>query len=649
MREAVLIVATSKQRLEIPLDAQPVTIGRHPSNRLCLDEDLISRHHCVIESRGETFVVTDLGSRNGTKLNGEKIASATMKPGDLLKIGAVVMEIQPIEKAAALAELAPGPATVKAPEAGTPAKVEPSASATPVEPASTPSKTPPAQIATDAEPPTQPQPERPARQSLFGKFRSGKGRSVAKGDEAAHEPAAELEEATATPVPSEIVDAQRPGMFEEEDNQEPSLHLNYTLTELRRINSALKMPYGEDQITLINTRDELVRPAADYGPSGESVLRAMLLACLQARATDLHIEPKPEHFLVRMRVDGVMLNLVKMHHVVGARVLRVVKVLADADITKKMVMQEGHFRLRAPDRTVDYRVSLTPVMAGQKLVIRVLDPVTSPQHIARLGLPNWMAENVHQTIRRDAGMILVCGPTGSGKTTTLYAIIRDIDVTTRNVITIEDPVEYQISGVTQIPINNDQGNTFTTLLRSVLRQDPDVLLLGEIRDPETARIAMQAAATGHLVLSTVHAKDTIGAIFRLMDLGAEPRLVASALNLVLAQRLVRLLCPACKKAVTPSFRDTSRMGRHGEGLKYLYVPAGCPRCLNTGYSGRQGLFELLTTTQEIRDVLLTQGTLGDLRKAIERTVFETLLDSGYKMVAQGLTDFEEVDRVAGRD
>ena len=231
-----------------------------------------------------------------------------------------------------------------------------------------------------------------------------------------------------------------------------------------------------------------------------------------------------------------------------------------------------------------------------------------------------MFEEIQKAMKADSGMVLVCGPTGSGKTSTLYAVIRDIDVSERNVVTIEDPVEIQLDGVTQIPVNEAQGNTFAALLRSVLRQDPDAILVGEVRDPETARIALQAAITGHLVFSTVHSKDTIGTIFRLLDLGVEPYLVASGLQLVLAQRLVRKLCPACKIADASRRPSSSRAwARPAKACEKIYSPRGCPKCVGTGFVGRRGVFELLKVTDEMREIIMKNPSVAEIQKTLADT------------------------------
>jgi type II secretory ATPase GspE/PulE/Tfp pilus assembly ATPase PilB-like protein len=259
-----------------------------------------------------------------------------------------------------------------------------------------------------------------------------------------------------------------------------------------------------------------------------------------------------------------------------------------------------------------------------------------------------MVDRVKRACNQDHGMLLVCGPTGSGKTTTLYNALREIDRQALNVVTIEDPVEYQLEGVTQIPIDEGKGNTFNQLLRSVLRQDPDVILVGEVRDEETARTAMQAAMTGHLVFSTVHAKDTISAVFRLLDLKVEPYLVANSLDLVLAQRLVRVLCDHCKRAVPLTPAQSIRIGKWMAGKTSVQTATGCGRCLRTGYRGRRALFELLDFTDELRDTVLKEPTIAAMKKVIETGLFTTLAQFGWRLVAEGATTLDEVDRVAGQ-
>ncbi len=414
--------------------------------------------------------------------------------------------------------------------------------------------------------------------------------------------------------------------------------------------------FTDGEIALLNARGQVAhasrdpsdrKAAAEQGKETITILRLLLLLCFRIKASDIHIEAKRDDYQVRIRADGNMIEVVRLGKDLGTRLTAVVKILCDIDIAQRNIIQEGHFSSQVPGRRVDYRVSFAPAMFGQKLVMRILDSANTPLYVWDLQMPDWMAEEIERAIQQESGMVLVCGPTGSGKTTTLYACVRSIDSGERNVVTIEDPVEIQLEGVTQIPVNVEQGNTFASLLKSVLRQDPDAILVGEIRDAETARIAMQAAMTGHLVFSTVHARDTLGTVFRLLDLGMEPYLVAQGLHMVLAQRLVRQLCPYCKTAVKPTDEQLQRMGDAAKGVTQLFAPAGCPRCLSTGWAGRRVVFELLNVNDRLRDVLLKNPNMADIEQTLKGTRFQRLQTSGYQLVAEGVTGFDEVDRAVG--
>jgi general secretion pathway protein E len=413
--------------------------------------------------------------------------------------------------------------------------------------------------------------------------------------------------------------------------------------------------FTDRQIALINARGKLAYPADPKRDVGEAItiLRLIMLVCFRSRATDIHIEPKMDDVHVRIRVDGTMVDAVKLSKELGVKLLSSVKVMCDIDIAQRNIVQEGHFSARVPTKTkkemterrVDYRVSFAPAMHGQKLVVRVLDTANAPLHIDDLQLPVKAREIIRRTSEQDAGMILVCGPTGSGKTTSLYAILRDIDISQRNVVTIEDPVEIQLDGVTQIPVNDAQGNSFSALLRSVLRQDPDVILVGEIRDAETARVAVQAGMTGHLVFSTVHSRDTISGMFRLLDLGVEPYVVASGLHVVVAQRLVRQLCPHCKVAKAPTPQQAKTLASVGiTNVKQIFQPKGCKKCFGTGHFGRRGVFEILVATPKLRDALLKNPTIEGCRAALTPEGYIGMEDSGYRLVAEGAAGFDEVEK-----
>lgn len=413
---------------------------------------------------------------------------------------------------------------------------------------------------------------------------------------------------------------------------------------------------SDADVTVLNARGQVAQPPPNTtnkkgkpveGRETITLFRLIVLTCFRLHASDLHIEPKQEFWSVRIRVDGQMVDVLRLNKDLGTRLSAMVKILCDIDIQFRNTVQEGRFAVTLPDRRVDYRISFAPSVYGQKLVVRVLDEANAPRYIWDLGLPDWMFKELEKAVQLDSGMVLVCGPTGSGKTTTLYSVLRSIDVGQRNVVTIEDPVEIQIEGVTQLPVNEEQGNTFAALLRSVLRQDPDAILIGEIRDQETARTAMQSAMTGHLVFSTVHAKDSVSTVFRLIDLGVEPYLVSSGLHLVMAQRLVRQLCPFCKVPVKPTPEQLKRMGKYAEGLSTIFTSRGCRRCLKTGFAGRRVVFEMLMNSAALRDVLMKSPTPGEIAKALEPTRFMTLLDTGYQLVAEGVTTLEEVERSVG--
>ena len=403
---------------------------------------------------------------------------------------------------------------------------------------------------------------------------------------------------------------------------------------------------GDDPVGLIDADGKSSSALAGNAP-GPMALRMTLLLAGKSRATDIHIEPKLGKYTVRFRVDGQMLHICDWPEKVGNLVLGVSRAAAQMQTQGNDAVQDGRFGAKFKNRKVDYRVSITPSVHGAKLVLRVLDSSNTPRSLLELGLPPNMHEKIRKVCTKEQGFVLVCGPTGSGKTTTLYNALREIDRETTNVVTIEDPVEYQLDGVTQIPIDEARGNTFKELLRSVLRQDPDVILVGEIRDEETARTAMQAAITGHLVFSTVHSKDSISAVFRVLDLKVEPFLVASSLDLAVAQRLVRHLCEVCKKARTVKPGEATRMGKYLDGKHEICGPVGCAACLRTGYRGRKAIYEMLEFTDELRDVVLTTPTIQDMRRIVERDGFTTLLKAGYRAVSQQVTDLDEIERVCG--
>lgn len=407
-------------------------------------------------------------------------------------------------------------------------------------------------------------------------------------------------------------------------------------------------------LTLRNARllDRHSKPRA-IGESGtteaETALLEIVLTAIQIRVSDIFIEPGESGFALRARIDGLLQPMAQIKKPLGLALLNAIKILCEIDLSKRSMIQEGTFVVALPDRRVDLRVSILPVSDGQKAAIRILDKARIPDNLASLGMDEDLLSEVRRALAQDAGMIVVSGPTGSGKTTTLYTILQGIDAHQRNVVTIEDPIEYRIDQATQIAIDPGHQVTFASVLASVLRQNPDVILVGEIRDKETASLAMHASSTGHLVLTTAHARDALGTIFRLLDLGIEPVQIAGSVSLAVAQRLIRLLCPHCKRPFRPDARMIRDLRLDERQSVELFVPVGCARCMQTGYAGRTAIFEVMRFTPALRDVILTRPTVAQVRKAAGDWLFRTLSDSGRRKVLQGLTSFEESERVASGD
>ena len=435
---------------------------------------------------------------------------------------------------------------------------------------------------------------------------------------------------------------------EEECSPERERLLNEARVQLNNLRTAGGDPGFElNELALLNRQGHVVHAGQIDETTSPAVriLRLLFYGALRTRATDIHFEPVTDGFQIRFRIDGTMLRVVLLPQGLARSVLSVVKILADLDITGRDQIQDGTIGLKG-DRAVDCRVSFTPTMHGEKLVVRLLNTADVPRLLSQLGLPPAMLRQVRSVCHLDTGMMIVSGPTGSGKTTTLYTALRCIDYQTRNVVTIEDPIEYHIDGITQIPTSAEKGLTFHQILRSVLRQDPDVILLGEIRDRDTAQTAMQAAMTGHLVFTTLHARDAIGSIFRLLDLGCEAYMIAHSVTVCLAQRLIRVLCRKCKRPYTPKPSQLIRMGMQNERIKQLYTHVGCRRCMDVGFWGRQAIFELLSFNDELRDALMTTKTIHDIRRAAGEWTYQSLTESGFRKVAEGVTTLEEIERVA---
>jgi general secretion pathway protein E/type IV pilus assembly protein PilB len=370
----------------------------------------------------------------------------------------------------------------------------------------------------------------------------------------------------------------------------------------------------------------------------------VLKDAIELRASDIHLEPFEDEFRIRYRIDGELQEVpvpAQLKRFQPAIVSRV-KILSHLNIAEKRLPQDGRIKVRIESAEVDIRVSVIPMLHGEAVVMRLLRQNSTLRGLAEIGLNRRELEHFQHVLGMPHGIILVTGPTGSGKTSTLYTALNEINDSVRKIITVEDPVEYQLKGVNQIQVNEKSGLTFARGLRSILRHDPDVILIGEIRDAETAQIAVQASLTGHLVFSTLHTNDAPGALTRLVDMGVEPYLVASSLEAVLAQRLVRVLCPHCKQ-VDDSARAQSFKAKLGIAPdKTIFKSVGCRECRNTGFFGRHAIFEWMDTDEEIRQLILKSASTDQIRNVARKGGMRTLAEDGWRLVAAGVTTVEEV-------
>ncbi|MGD8257996.1 MAG: type II secretion system ATPase GspE [Desulfobacterales bacterium] len=369
---------------------------------------------------------------------------------------------------------------------------------------------------------------------------------------------------------------------------------------------------------------------------------------IKARASDIHIEPYQQSFTVRYRVDGILYDLLTPPKWIQPALISRIKVMAKMNIAEKRLPQDGRFEVKVGEQNIDLRVSTIPTAFGERVVLRLLNKSGSLLELPDLGLSPGRLKMLHRLVTSPNGIILVTGPTGSGKTTTLYAVLQSINKPDINIITIEDPIEYRIPGISQIQVNPKIDLTFAKGLRSIVRQDPDVILVGEIRDQETAEIAVQSALTGHLVFSTLHTNDSSSAITRLVDMGVEPFLISSSVLAVAAQRLVRVLCDNCKNAYRPNAIYLKSIGLSPNHFndRYIYKAAGCEKCINTGYSGRIGIFEIMVLTEKLKTLILETFDSNRIKAAARQQKMRTLRQDGLAKVLNGVTTVEEVLRVS---
>ena len=369
------------------------------------------------------------------------------------------------------------------------------------------------------------------------------------------------------------------------------------------------------------------------------------------RASDIHIEPRESGLYVRMRVDGIMRDILVVPKELQGSVISRIKVMSGLDIAERRIPQDGRFNVQARNKDIDLRVSTLPTVYGEKIVARLLDKSGGAITKESIGLTGSDLEKYEDMIRCKSGVILIVGPTGSGKSTTLYSIIGELNTKEVNLVTLEDPVEYNIDGANQVQINDKTGMTFASGLRAILRQDPDIIAVGEIRDGETADIAMRAAITGHVVLSTIHTNDAVGTIERLENIGVEPYLVASALRGIISQRLVRRICPHCKEEYEPDEDELMELGMAGKkGIK-LYRGAGCPRCFNSGYHGRIAVFEMLPMTHDVKNLIYAEATRDQIEDMLKdpSSGFVSMRDNAIRLMLEGTTTSAEVLRVTNED
>ena len=381
------------------------------------------------------------------------------------------------------------------------------------------------------------------------------------------------------------------------------------------------------------------------------LVNSIIERAINERASDIHLEPRETEMVVRMRIDGLMRTILTVPKDLQSSVISRIKIMSGLDISERRIPQDGRFNVRVRDKDIDLRVSTLPTVYGEKIVARLLDKSGGKLNKDNIGLSGHDMETFEKMIKCRSGVLLIVGPTGSGKSTTMYAMIGELNKPEVNMVTLEDPVEYNIDGVNQVPINEKTGMTFANGLRAILRQDPDIIGVGEIRDGETAEIAMRSAITGHVVISTIHTNDAVGTIERLEDIGVEPYLVSSALRGVISQRLVRRICPRCRTAYTPDEDELADLGLPNEEGVQFYKGAGCPECFDTGYRGRIAVFEMLIITGRVRRMIAEGASRGEIEAELKKpeSGFVSLRENALRLVREGVTTSSELLRVISEE
>ncbi|MCA9191146.1 MAG: Flp pilus assembly complex ATPase component TadA [Planctomycetales bacterium] len=409
----------------------------------------------------------------------------------------------------------------------------------------------------------------------------------------------------------------------------------------------------DDSAIELNSEDvyldsESIHVIADGSPV-INLVNYLIVQAVRQGASDIHIEPSQRSSIIRFRVDGRLREIIKPRRDLHPAMVSRIKVMSKLDIAEQRKSQDGRFHVRVDQRDVDLRVSTLPTVLGEKVVMRILDRSSITFDLDKLGVPDRQLAKVRRMLSRPHGLVLVTGPTGSGKTTTLYSAVEMIKHAGCNVVTVEDPVEYQLELVNQVQVNVARQMTFASALRSILRQDPDIILVGEIRDAETAEVAIQAALTGHLVLSTLHTNDCASTITRLQDMGIPSYKISAALAGIVAQRLVRKVCLQCRATHYPSDEQSQMVGYSEPTSQPFTRGAGCSQCFDTGYVGRQGVYEVLTIDAGVRDAICAGGSINELRRELKRQEGTTLLEEARMLAEAGVTSIEEVIRVALTD
>lgn len=376
---------------------------------------------------------------------------------------------------------------------------------------------------------------------------------------------------------------------------------------------------------------------------------SLLQSAIEERASDIHIEPYENYVRVRFRIDGILKEISTFNIGVLSGIVTRIKILADLDIAERRIPQDGRIVTNINNKNVDLRVSILPLVTGEKVVIRILDRTSYKIGKEQLGMSESDMDKLQKIIAAPYGIILVTGPTGSGKSTTLYTVLNELNNSEKNIITVEDPVEYSMNGINQVSVNTKTGLTFANGLRSILRQDPDIVMIGEIRDSETAEIGIRAAITGHLVLSTIHTNDASSSVVRLIDMGVEPFLVATALKGIVAQRLVRKICPHCTQEYEADKAEKKILGIDENEIVHLHKGVGCANCSHTGYSGRTGVYEILDIDREIKDLVIKTNNSDEIKDLAVKKGMKTLRESAKELVLSGTTTIEEMVKIIFAD